>query len=119
MFLMSVDLPQPFVPRLHTCSPAAISRLTSFSAAQSPRMTVRFRKERSGGVTVLLTFILSKGRFILTESYGQAMQEKSNGIREPKTNRAPTFMTELLRSCFCLILEHAALRSRRAAKKRR
>src|SRR5215472_14274431 len=51
---MSVDLPQPFGPRMHTCSPAAISRFTSRSAAWSPRITVTFFSKRSGGGTGFL-----------------------------------------------------------------
>src|SRR5690349_1620137 len=53
MVLMSVDFPQPFGPRIHTCSPAAISRFTFRSATRSPRMTVTFLNERRGGATVL------------------------------------------------------------------
>src|SRR5215831_1948122 len=59
---MSVDLPQPFGPRMHTCSPAAISRFTSRSAAWSPRITVTFFSERRGGATESFT---SSGTFPL------------------------------------------------------
>src|ERR1700746_1696831 len=51
---MSVDLPQPFGPRMHTCSPAAISRFTSRNAAESPRITVTFFSDSRGGATRLL-----------------------------------------------------------------
>src|SRR5690242_10335390 len=51
---MSVDFPQPFGPRTQTCSPEAISRFTSRSAAWSPRITVTFLSRRSGGATLLL-----------------------------------------------------------------
>src|SRR5215469_2225650 len=46
---MSVDLPQPFGPRMQTCSPVAISRFTLRRAAWSPRITVTFFRSRSGG----------------------------------------------------------------------
>src|SRR5882762_4949568 len=42
MVLMSVDLPQPFGPRIATCSPASTRRLKSSSATLSPRMTRTF-----------------------------------------------------------------------------
>src|SRR2546428_3186574 len=48
-------LPQPFGPRMHTCSPRAISRLMSCSAARSPRMTVTCAREsRGSGVAFIL-----------------------------------------------------------------
>src|SRR5713101_3059846 len=49
MVLMSVDLPQPFGPRMQTCSPAAICTVTSSNAARSPRMTVICLRESRGG----------------------------------------------------------------------
>src|SRR5712664_2917704 len=49
MVLMSVDLPQPFGPRIATCSPASTRRLKSSSATLSPRMTRTFFKSTRDG----------------------------------------------------------------------
>src|SRR5579863_4764675 len=49
MVLISVDFPQPFGPRMATCSPALIRRLKSSSATLSPRMTRTFFKSTRAG----------------------------------------------------------------------
>src|SRR5579863_2752714 len=49
MVLISVDFPQPFGPRMATCSPALIGRLKSSSATLSPRMTRTFFKSTRAG----------------------------------------------------------------------
>src|SRR5712664_4994109 len=48
MVLISVDLPQPFGPKMHTCSPHAISRSMPWRAARSPRITLTRLKESRG-----------------------------------------------------------------------
>jgi hypothetical protein len=51
MVLISVDLPHPLGPRIHTCSPAPIRRVTSSKAGRCsciPRRTVTCSNERSG-----------------------------------------------------------------------
>src|SRR5579859_3686783 len=53
MVLISVDLPQPFGPRIHTCSPASMHREMSSSAARSPRITVTCFSASSGGLLPL------------------------------------------------------------------
>src|ERR1700751_3278626 len=49
MVLISLDLPLPFEPKMHTCSPELTFNETSFNAALSPRITVTWLKARSGG----------------------------------------------------------------------
>src|SRR6266850_12282 len=52
MVLISVDFPHPFGPRMHTCSPAAISSVMSSKAgrcSRAPRKTVTCSSESSGG----------------------------------------------------------------------
>src|SRR5713226_6963056 len=50
MALMRVDFPEPFGPRIATCSPAAIDSVIRSSAIFSPRWTVTFRNSISGGI---------------------------------------------------------------------
>src|ERR1700748_2380517 len=50
MVLMRVDLPQPFGPRMQTCSPEPILSEMSWRAARSPRMTVTWLRARSGAL---------------------------------------------------------------------
>src|ERR1700676_13161 len=52
MVLISVDLPQPFGPRMAACSPAWMRRAMSWRTVFSPRITVRLRKSSNGGVGV-------------------------------------------------------------------
>src|SRR5215469_137688 len=49
MVLINVDLPQPFGPRIATCSPWPIRRLKSRSAVLAPRITVTLRSSMRGG----------------------------------------------------------------------
>src|SRR5438128_9151868 len=42
MALISVDFPLPFGPRIATCSPASIEKVTPRSAMKSPRWTHTF-----------------------------------------------------------------------------
>src|SRR5262249_44009931 len=49
MVLMSVDLPQPFGPRIAMCSPDPMVRLIFRRAIFSPRMTVTLRRSIKGG----------------------------------------------------------------------
>src|SRR5208282_5037466 len=56
MVLISVDLPQPFGPRMQTCSPASMRSETPSSAGRSvdsPRTTVTSCKARRGGGVVI------------------------------------------------------------------
>src|SRR5580698_6483446 len=48
MVLMSVDLPQPLGPRMATCSPTPIRKLTSRSTVFSPRITQTRSSSMSG-----------------------------------------------------------------------
>src|SRR5436305_1787976 len=48
MVLISVDLPHPLGPRMHTCSPASTRNVTFSNAGRSPRMTVTRRRSKSG-----------------------------------------------------------------------
>src|SRR5579872_315615 len=50
MVLIKVDLPQPFGPRMATCSSAPMLRLKSSSATFCPRITRRLRKSSSAGL---------------------------------------------------------------------
>src|SRR5437868_6920346 len=50
MVLMSVDLPQPFGPRMATCSPASMRRFTSCSTTLSPRATFTFSISRKEAI---------------------------------------------------------------------
>src|ERR1700687_2040025 len=54
MVLISVDLPQPFGPKMHTCSPASMRKEMSSSAARSPRITVTCCSASNGGRVVSL-----------------------------------------------------------------
>src|SRR5579862_6754468 len=49
MVLISVDFPQPFGPRIATCSPAPIVSEKSRSAMLAPRITVTLRSSIRGG----------------------------------------------------------------------
>src|ERR1700722_12330611 len=49
MVLMRVDFPQPFGPRMATCSPELIRRLKLSRATLSPRMTCTFCKSTRAG----------------------------------------------------------------------
>src|ERR1035441_672589 len=48
MVLMSVDLPHPLGPRMATCSPTPMRRLTSRSTIFSPRITQTRSSSMSG-----------------------------------------------------------------------
>src|SRR5438874_6343870 len=50
MVLISVDLPQPFGPRMATCSPASMRRFTSCSTTLSPRATFTFSISRKEAI---------------------------------------------------------------------
>src|SRR4029077_15022024 len=58
MVLISVDLPQPFGPRMHTCSPASMRKEMSSRAATSPRITVTCCSASNGGRVVSLAMVL-------------------------------------------------------------
>src|ERR1035437_7824542 len=47
MVKISVDFPQPFGPRIATCSPVRILRFTSSSTTRSPRATFTWRNSRN------------------------------------------------------------------------
>src|ERR1700730_2768810 len=49
MVLIRVDLPQPFGPRMATCSSPRITRLKSFRTTLSPRITEIFCKSSRAG----------------------------------------------------------------------
>src|SRR5665213_4484181 len=58
---MSEDFPQPFGPRIATCSPELIRKLKSSRATLSPRMTRTFFKStRAGSMMSPKLSILSK-----------------------------------------------------------
>jgi len=71
MVLISVDLPQPFGPKMHTCSPHTISRVMSWMATRSPRMTVTCARESRGAG---MEFIL--GSMVLTASRSAAGRQR-------------------------------------------
>src|SRR5580700_2834484 len=50
MVLINVDFPQPFGPRMHTCSPESMRKVTSSSAARSPRITVTWFSDKRAGL---------------------------------------------------------------------
>src|ERR1700683_2229006 len=51
MVLIKVDLPQPFGPRIATCSPAPMLRVMSWSTCLSPSITVIRLKANKAGVS--------------------------------------------------------------------
>src|ERR1700676_5030373 len=57
MVLISVDLPHPLGPSIHTCSPAPICNVMSSRAGRCsrvPRRTVTCFSERSGGAEAII-----------------------------------------------------------------
>src|SRR6516165_209252 len=91
MVLISVDLPEPFGPRMHTCSPAPMESVTSSSAARGPRITVtRFISIRGActGQNPILRF--KKGWPILAEV--RATKNKAGIPEELGRRRKPEIL---------------------------
>src|ERR1039458_975629 len=64
MVRMRVDLPQPLGPRMATCSPALMERLTSWRTTRSPSATFTSRIRRKcfaslGGIEVTEGWVIS------------------------------------------------------------
>src|SRR6266852_9983465 len=96
MVLISVDLPQPFGPRIHTCSPHAIFRVMSRSATRSPRITLaRSKESRGAGVKFILGSMawtvawphVANDNVILTERRYQARNQGTRISEEAKRTR--------------------------------
>src|ERR1700733_5585608 len=64
MVLIKVDLPQPFGPRIATCSPASIRSVTSCSTCLSPSMTETLWKASKAAVSgVLVNSMFTGGEY--------------------------------------------------------
>ena len=102
MVLISVDLPQPFGPRMATCSSAPMRRLKLSSAIFWPRMTRRLWKSSRGGgsccsivqVYVILNPALrpGEGRDALHSTQSERARVRlfcrNNGYRQRRVPRA-------------------------------
>src|SRR5579872_2188598 len=66
MALMSVDLPEPFGPRMATCSPCAMEKVSPSSARLLPRITVTFRSSSRAWFS-----IGTSGQAIMGDSSGR------------------------------------------------
>src|SRR2546430_7286617 len=79
MVLIKVDLPPPFGPNMQTCSPEAISRLMSWRATRSPRMTVTCAREsRDAGMAFILGSMALVGSRLRSEEHTSELQSQSN-----------------------------------------
>src|SRR5437867_710236 len=87
MVLMRVDLPQPFGPRMATCSPIGIDRVMRSSTIRLPRNTVASRNSSRGSIK-------ESGSHILRSRGGPKKAVEKQGGNLPGAHLEPPTLRE-------------------------